>query len=113
MDNLEMKFYQIINWIVKKLESKLPVAVIELLLIQLFYFVIILIVSVLMYVAPHDKLWNSFEHEIAFIAITFTGVYYIWLAAVYILVSSFNAYFVMEFYKNCKVLFNYFFNKKE
>lgn len=113
MDNLEMKLYQVKDWIVKKLENKLPASVIELLLVQLFYFVIILIVSVLMYVAPHDKLWTGLEHEVAFVAITFTGLYYIWLAAIYILVSGFNGYFIIEFYKSCKILFNYFSTKKE
>lgn len=113
MDNLQIKFQQVKDWIVKKFEDKLPVAIIELLLVQLFYFVVILIISFLIYVMPHSKLWTGLDHEIAFIAFTFTGFYYLWLVGVYLLVSSFNVFFIIEFYKNCKILFNYFSTKKE
>jgi hypothetical protein len=111
MDNLGMKFYQVKDWIVKKLEDKLPVAVIELLLIQLFYFVIILIVSVLVYIAPHSKIWSSFEHEINFIAVVYTGFYYMWLLLLYLLVTGIIVIFTIKFYNNCKLLFKYFSTK--
>jgi hypothetical protein len=111
MDNLEMKFYQIINWMMKRFEIKLPVEIIELLLTQLFYFVFNLILSILVYIAPHDKLWSSFEHEINFIAVVYTGFYYMWLLLLYLLVTGIIVNFTIKFYDNCKLLFKYFSTK--